>query len=271
MSSSEVAQGAPAVGDAPEGAKSPVADVQEVATAATEEAPEAQDKPEKAEKSKAEKRLAEIAYEAREAKRKLAAEAEARAALERELEAVRAGKGAAPKAEDFDSYEAYLDARADWLVEQKLQTQTKKQAEEQQKAKQIEEQTRKHARLESVVTAGRDDYKDFDATLQVLDSTIANPDDFRVGLDEILDSDHATEILYYLGKNPSLAVELAALPANKQAKAIGALEERFKSKKLTAAPAPVEPLKGNGGRVTSDRPPKDPAEYRKWRAKNLKR
>lgn len=268
MSSSEVAQGAPDVGAAPEGAESPVADVKEVATAATDEAQEAKTEP-TAEKSKADKRLAELAFEAREAKRQAKAEAEARAELERQLEEARAGKGGAPKAEDFDSYDAYLDARADWLVTEKLKAQSSKQAEEAKKAKRIEEQTRKAARVESVMTSGAESYKDFDTTLQVIE-TVANPDEIRGALDAILESEKAPDVLYYLGKNPSEIAKLVQLSPLMQAREIGRLEAKLESKKLTAAPAPVQPLKGNGGRVTSDRPPTDPAEYRKWRANKFK-
>lgn len=268
MSSEEVTQGAPEVGSTTEGAAGAVADVKEDVTATSDET---QKRPEK---TPEQKRLAELAYEAREAKRLAKAEAEARAQeraeFERQLEEARAGKGGAPKAEDFDSYEAYLDARADWLVDQKLQQQTKKSAEEQQKAKAAEDKARKAARLESVVTSGAESFKDFHATLQALDEAVANPEEVREALDLVLESDKAPDLLYYLGKNPSVVAKLSEMPPRMQAREIGRLEALFESKKLTAAPAPVETLKGNGGRVTSDAPPTDPAKYREWRAKHMK-
>lgn len=259
----------PVVDSATEGATSPTAAVSEVVTATTEETPNTEVDGSR-EKSKRDTRLAELAYEAREAKRQAKAADEARVDLERQLEEARAGKGGAPKVESFESYDEYLREMTRWEVRQEMSQHSRKQTEEAQKAKQLEAQSRKAGRLESVMTDGADTYKDFDATLRALDSAIANPDDFRVGLDEILDSDTATDILYYLGKNPSEAVAIAALPPHKQARAIGSLEQKFKDKKLTAAPAPIDPLKGNGGRATSDKPPTDPAEYRKWRAKHMK-
>jgi hypothetical protein len=269
MSSSEVAQGAPEVGAAPEGASGAVADVKEVVTATTDETQKTEIDQSGKEKSDRDKRLAEFAFKAREAERRAKAEAEARADLERQLEEARAGKGGAPKAEDFESYELYLDARADWLVDQKLQTQTKKSADEAKKAKQIEEQSRKAARVESVMTTGAESYKDFDTTLQAIEA-VANPDEIRGALDVALESEKAADVLYYLGKNPSEVAKLKQLSPLNQAREIGRLEALFESKKLTAAPPPPNTAKGNGGRVTSDKAPTDPAEYRKWRAKNLK-
>lgn len=253
--------------DGAEGVQSPVADAQEVATAATEASHEA-----KPEKDDADRKLAaKLAFEAREAKRQAKAEADARMAVEAELQALREGKGAAPKAEDFDSYDSYLDARAEWLVEQKLREQSKKSAEERSKAEQAEAKAHKQARLQSVMDDGAKAYKDFGATLQALDSVVANPTEIQSALDCVLESDRAQDLIYFLGKNPSVVVRLAEMTPLQQAREIGRLEEKLQSKKLTAAPEPPQTVKGTGGRVTSDAPPADPAEYRKWRAKNLKR
>lgn len=273
MSSSEVAQGSPDVGAAPEGAQSPDA-VKEVATAATDEAQSPEVDKSTEDKSDRDKRLAALAYEAREAKRQAKAESEARAQeraeFERQLEEARAGKGGAPKPEDFESYDQYLREVTKWEVRQELQQQEKTRAEERKKAEQIETQTRKQVRVESVMTAGAESFKDFATTLQAIEA-VANPDEIREALDVVLESEKAADILYYLGKNPTEVAKLKQLNPLMQAREIGRLEALFESKKLTAAPAPVETLKGNGGRVTSDAPPTDPAKYREWERKNLKR
>lgn len=248
-----------------EGVESPGADAQEVVTATTD-APKPDD-----EKSKRDKRMAELAFKAREAERERKATAERLAELEAELDRARKGEGGAPKAESFETYDEYLREMTKWEIRQELAAQSKKTSEEAKQAKAIEEQSRKQARLQSVMDDGAEAYKDFGATLQALDSVVANPAEIRVALDEILDSEKAADLIYFLGKNPSVLAELAQLPPNKQARKVGELEVMLKSKKLTAAPEPVQTLKGTGGRVTSDKAPTDPAEYRKWRAKNLNR
>lgn len=246
---------------AQEGADSPIADVGENATAALEESPA------KVEKTPEQKRLAELAYEAREAKRQQKAETERREAIERELEEFKAGKGKAPDEGEFDSYSDYLRAVTRWEVQQEMRQREKSQQDEAKKAKALEETERKVARVQEVMGGGAESYQDFAVTVEALNASMPDPDRFRGALDTALESEKASDILYYLGKNPSVVARLAALSPLNQAREIGRLEEKFESKKLTAAPAPVTPLKGNGGRVTSDKPPTDPAEYRKWRAK----
>lgn len=249
---------------ATEGADSPVADVKEVVTATTEDAPA------KVEKTPEQKRLAELAYEAREARRQKAAADEAMTELKQQLEDLKAGKGNAPAPDAFESYDEYLRELTKWEVRQELSQHQKKSEEGAKKAKAFEERERKAARLESVVTSGAESYKDFHATLQALDSAVANPEELRGALDVVLESDKASDLIYYLGKNPSVVASLTGMSAIQQAREIGRLEEKLQSKKLTAAPAPVETLKGTGGRVTSDTPPSDPAKYREWRAKQRK-
>lgn len=268
MSSNEIAQAAPDV-VATEGAESSTAVVKEDVTATSDGTQTPAAEPDEKVKQR-DKRLAELAYKAREAERERKATAERVVALEAELQAAREGKGGAPRSDDFDSYEAYLDERSKWLFAQQLQQHEKKRTDDQKQAQQLEAQTRKQVRIESVMTSGAESFKDFDTTLQAIEA-VANPDEIREALDVVLESDRAAELLYYLGKNPTEVAKLKQLNPLMQAREIGRLEALFESKKLTAAPPPVETLKGNGGRVTSDKAPADPAEYRKWRAKNLKR
>lgn len=267
MSGTEGTQAAPVSG-AIEGASSPSADVKEVVTATTE-AGQAQE----SEKDESQKLAAKLAFEAREAKRAAKAAEEARQhdreEFERRIAELASGKGGEPKPEDFESYDEYLEKRQDWRLDQKLQERDKAGEQKAREAKKAEERAHKLTLVESVMTKGAESFKDFGATLEALNSAI-DPTDFREGLDAALESDKAADILYYLGKNPSLALELSGKSHREQVKAIGRLEERFGSKKLTAAPPPVDTLKGNGGRVTSDTPPTDPVKYREWERKHLK-
>lgn len=246
------------------GENSPAADVKEVVTATTEESQKQQ---ERTEKTPEQKRLAELAFRAREAERKAHELTEREADLRRQLEEAKAGKGGGPKAEDFESYEAYLEARQDWVLEQKLSERSKKSEEESRQSKAKEESSRKAARIESVMTEGATAYQDFEGTVRSLTEAVTNPEEIRMALDACLDSDVAKDLLYYLGKNQSVVSSLRNMTPTQQAREIGRLEERLQSKKTTAAPEPVQPLKGTGGRVTSDTPPTDPIKYREWRAK----
>lgn len=264
MSDQNTAPAAEPSAQVPGGAASPEAAEKEVVTATTDESQQPQERPEK---TPEQKRLADLAFRAREAERKAKEATDREAALQKQLEEVRAGKGGAPKQEDFESYEAFLEARQDYLLDQKLNERTRKSEEESRQSKAKEESSRKAARLESVVTDGAATYKDFNETLQGLTETVADPEEIRMALDACLESDAAKDLLYYLGKNPSVVSSLRNMTPTQQAREIGRLEERLQSKKPTAAPDPVQTLKGNGGRATSDVPPADPAKYREWRAK----
>jgi hypothetical protein len=65
--------------------------------------------------------------------------------------------------------------------------------------------------------------------------------------EEIVDSDYGPQVQYYLGKNPRMAAQIAALSPREQIRAIGRLEARVSSpatKRVTQAPQPIKPVAG---------------------------
>lgn len=234
----------------------------EAATSETDEQKEATRK-----QDGIQKRINELTRKARENERKAQAEAERREALEREIESLRKGEGAEPKPDKFETYEEYLDAKADWLVDQKLKQHSSKSEEGRRKAAEAEEHTRKAARLDAVYLGAKESYPDFDEVFQGFAESVPDAQAIKPALDTVLESDRAGDLLYYLAKNPSAAVKLSDMSPLAQAREIGRLEALFESKKLTAAPPPTQTLKGTGSRVATTKPPTDPEEYRKWRAK----
>lgn len=252
----------------PETPEVEIADVVDDVTAASDEGQHTEtETAEKAEKSKRDKQLADLAYQAREAKRQAKAETERREAIERELEGLRKGEGAEPKPDQFESYEEYLEKRQDWMLDQKLKARDGKSEEQRRKAVESEAQAKKAARLDAVYLQGKESYKDFDKSFEAFAQAIPDPSAIKPALDSVLESERASDLLYYLSKNPSIAARLADMSELGQAREVGRLEGMFEAKKLSNAPAPVSTVKGTGGRVTSNKPPTDPAEYREWKAK----
>jgi hypothetical protein len=247
-----------------EGVQTAVADVTESTADSKEQEGE---QPEKAEKTRHEKLLAEKAFETREAKRLAKAETEKREELERELESLRKGEGLEPKADDFESYEDYQKASNRWTVNEILKERDKASADGRKKSEEIERETRKAVKIESVMADGSDTYKDFDDVMQKLNASVENPEKTTEAFETILESNLARDLLYYLGKNPAIVAKLSEMSPRNQAKEIGRLESLFESKKLSAAPDPIQNLKGTGSRVTSNTPPTDPAKFREWEAK----
>jgi len=107
-------------------------------------------------------------------------------------------------------------------------------------------------RLQSTLSDGSDVYEDFDNKVKVLFS-----DEFpsnRAMAEAIVDSDFSKDILYYYGKNPEKAKEIALMNPIKAVKEVAALEARFKarkSKNITGAKRPLEPLQGASGNKVS--------------------
>ena len=254
--------------DAPVEQEVAQADVEVDVTAASDEGQHTEtETAEKAEKSKRDRQLADLAYQAREAKRQAKAETERREAIERELEGLRKGEGAEPQPDKFDSYEEFLLARQDWKFSQQVKSLEGKSDELRRKAVESEAQAKKAARLDAVYLQGKESYKDFDESFEAFAQAIPDPSAIKPALDSVLESERASDLLYYLSKNPSIAARLADMSELGQAREVGRLEGMFEAKKLSNAPAPVATLKGTGGRVTSNKPPSDPAEYREWKAK----
>jgi hypothetical protein len=150
-----------------------------------------------------------------------------------------------PKEEDFASYAEYVEALTDYKVEQKLEKKLEsKRAEEIQKQAELlraEEEIERSKKFRSTVDAGEERYPDF------MDTTVNNPELVVTPLmmDAALESDHSTDIFYFLGNNPSEARRIANLSSPVTvAREILKLETKFKGKKTTNAPSPIEPVVG---------------------------
>jgi hypothetical protein len=98
------------------------------------------------------------------------------------------------------TYEDYVDARADWRYAlQRAQERQRDAIETQQRT-----QAERGAAHQSRVTVARTKYPDFDAVVT---------NDAHIGpvlIDAILSSEHSADIAYYLGKNPTVRLELNA-------------------------------------------------------------
>lgn len=240
----------------------------ETTTAEGEDAPnEADDEREAKRKKGAEKRIHELHRKSREAEALAEQRAQELEALRKELEAAKAGKSreGAPKEDDFETYADYLEAKTEWIAEQKLNEIERKRAEKDAERREQQELAAKRARADSVEEEGREKFKDFEDV--VLGGFVQEFAPDRGFIDEILESDSAADILYYLGKNQAVAADMMAKTGRARSRALWDIEQRFKSKAISNAPAPARTVTGNGGRVTSNKPPSDPGEYRKWLAR----
>jgi hypothetical protein len=200
-----------------------------------------------------------------------------------------------PQRDQFDSYEGYLEARADYRAERRVEAALAKQRETETQRSAKTEQEKAQERFMSDVAALAKEIPDAQDILETSESPLTNS--MR---DAIHASDAPARIAVHLAQNPEEAQRIAALPSAKQAVEIGKLDARFAtsttkpngagatsaaagqagtiaSAALAAArapskaPAPINPV---GGKVASadDMPDAkaNPDKWMEWRNRQLR-
>lgn len=136
-----------------------------------------------------------------------------------------------PTRDQYDSEEAYLDAKLDWKLEQR---------DRETKQVQIREKT------QSLATKTENLYKEA-AKIEGFDR-----DDFEqlpltpVIAQALIDSDEAPKLMAYMASNPEEVERISALSPARQAAELGKLEAKLTSvpAKTSKAPAPIAPVGG---------------------------
>lgn len=158
-----------------------------------------------------------------------------------------------PKQEDFQDYTAYLDARAEWVADQKVAQALQKEREGYRKQQSEQRQRQAAQTYESKLDEARAKYEDFDDVAFAEDVHITNQ-----MATAIMESDMGPEIQYHLGTNPAEAQRIARLSPVRQLTEIGKLEAKLSAppppKKSTQAPAPVKPVAGRGSAPSTKNP-----------------
>lgn len=171
--------------------------------------------------------------------------------------------GSEPKLADFETYDDFVVAKAEWKLEQKAKV--KADAENAVKAKSDHDKW---------IEAAKAKFEDFEEVALSNDIPIADPTVIA-----IKESDYGADIAYYLGQNPEEAKRIANLSPLGQAKAIGKIEARFEKeaeaeekpaappppKKATTAPKPPSRVSGRGNAEPTPEKMGN-AEFRAWRA-----
>ncbi len=190
---------------------------------------------------------------------------------EKPAEAVPEKPKAKPNAADFQTTEAYLDARDEWVREETLRAaraefDKKLQENETQREQRTEEGVLAeewHER-ETAITAEHTDYGDVTAAAIETLRTAKGPAQTAIA-HAVQYSEKGPELLYFLGQNPEEVSRLAAMHPTQAVLALGKLETRFATQKpgeettppTTKAPKPPTPIRKTSGGVEAD--PDDPA------------
>ena len=182
--------------------------------------------------------------------------------LKAELEQMRAQlapKQEPPDISNFDTFEEYSDALAEYKYQQKIQQVQSQQTQQTQAQKNAQEWVAKVEKVRSVAP-------DFDDAF----SNVANIEFAPMALEAVAQHPKGAEIAYMLGKDVSEAYRIAALPPSLQLMAIGEIAAKTslpKTKAVSTAPKPVKPVNSGGA---SNAPPEDMDEWVKWRNQQLR-
>lgn len=221
----------------------------------------------KPKKDKVQRRIDRITKEKREAEERAKWIESENARLKKELAERQGGKDSPPLVEEFENFDDFADALADWKAEKKLEearsNDAKKAAEEAKKAS--------RELLAAQLDQGRAKYEDFDrvATATPLDG---GPTITSAMLDVMQESPIMADIAYYFGKNPDESVRISGLSHIAQVREIVLLEQKIinsdiaKPKKVTKAPTPIKPV-GSSAVVTKAVAEMTDHEYAEWRRK----
>lgn len=181
---------------------------------------------------------------------KLERERDIDAEVQRRLaEAQRPPEAGPPKREDFDSLEDYLEAKADWKVEQKLKERDQRESQREQSRSVETQQTETVKQWREKVEASN--YADFDEVVTQKDGDELPISD--VMGQAIMSSAQGVDVAYHLGKNPSEAFRIASLDPISQVFELGLLAAALKGKEkpVSKAAPPIDPVgQGSGKRVT---------------------
>lgn len=155
-------------------------------------------------------------------------------------------KSEAPKREDFDSYEDFIDARAAHNAAQatrKVLAEREEQVTRDAQAKQQEaERTSFETSLAQRMAKGQEKYEDFAEVAQADHVPIT-----KAMAEVIAASDTGEDIAYFLGRNLDEATRISKLSPALQAHALGTIEASLRAKpKSSAAPAPAKPISSTG-------------------------
>ena len=142
-----------------------------------------------------------------------------------------------PKAEQYDDYNDFVKAQAQWIVQQdKIATQAKDDKRQAQD---------RNVQFNEKLNEGAVKHEDF--------NEVVFNDNLRIStnmVEALSDCEHAAEIAYHLGKNPQEAMRIAQLSPIGSAREIGKLEAKFSTaepaqRSKTNSPPATSPVGGS--------------------------
>lgn len=173
-----------------------------------------------------------------------------------------------PKLENFDNFDAYVAAKAEWIAERKIE-QTLTEREKRQMAEREAAEHRKTAegwtRRMAEATAEMPDFEEVLASSDVPMTPAMQQ--------AIMESDIGPKVAYHLALHPDEAIQIANMSPIRAAAALGRIEERLAArptKGVSGAPEPIKPVGGTRATAQKDPANMTDAEFAAWRRSQIK-
>lgn len=175
-----------------------------------------------------------------------------------------------PKRENFDSYEAFIEARADWRADQAVDKRLAKEREEEKTRSATEKQSKERDEFQKKIRESAKDIEDFD---EVIEGIKAEDPVANVSAIAIEAAEAPGKMLHYLATHPDEAERIASLSVGQQAREVLKLEAKVASKpapKPSKAPEPIDPVGGRAA-VGDEMPDaaKNPEGWLAWRNRQI--
>lgn len=172
-----------------------------------------------------------------------------------------------PDPDKFESNVAYLEAVADWKVDQR-----EKQREAAKNVDQVKADYQKKAEaFQSSLQEFKTKHDDFDDAMEEVSDVILS----AAHQEAIFTSSMAPELMYELAKNKDELVRISKMSFTDALREVGKIEARIskssesKEIKQTKAPPPISPVGSKSSSRTAKSPDEmDYQEYKKWRENN---
>jgi hypothetical protein len=172
-----------------------------------------------------------------------------------------------PKREQFNDYEGFIEARAEWKADQRVNERLAKQSEDRQQ--QAHQDTERKA-VEDFQKRSREAAKsipDFEEVVSDSDAIVT-----KAMAEAIVSSEDGHLIVYHLAKNPDEAERIASLSPAAQAREIGKIEATLSKpapKKPSGAPAPISPVGGKASATSAEPDPSNTKDWIDWRNRQV--
>lgn len=184
---------------------------------------------------------------------------------------VKADSTGKPTAESFGTHEEYVEALADWKVDQKLSARDATQKQNELKNEQTKREQGYFKEVAEFIKI-KPDYEDVVGAQKLSSLTI---------YESVLDAGKdGPELLYELAKDPEEYERIRTLPAIAAAREIGKIQARLAKEssetktietKTTKAPKPPSPVGSGKAYSTKDPSDMDFDEFKAWRQPQLRR